>query len=110
MKIRKFNEELIVPRGSSTGDVVVLIRTYSYGDVCDVEAFRSMEKAADRYMDLINQEYKTEFELTVAKDGVRNYHSYTDNPSYVRAMEFMDDIIQGFGKRDLFFLYQTEIK
>ena len=81
-KIKSFNE-------SQGGMIWVVITTYWDGDVDDVKTFLKEIDAADYYINIVNEIFKTEFE-PMKEDGERLFIDADDNPDYAKAIEYVN--------------------
>jgi len=81
-RIKSFNE-------SQGGMIWVVLTTYWDGDVDDVKTFLKEMDAADYYINMVNEIFKTEFE-PMKEDNDRLFINPDDNPDYTKAIEYVN--------------------
>jgi hypothetical protein len=67
----------------------VVLTTYWDGDVDDVKTFLKEMDAADYYINIVNEIFRTDFE-PMKEDNDRLFINPDDNPDYVKAIQYVD--------------------
>ena len=91
-RIKSFNE-------SQGGMIWVVLTTYWDGDVDDVKTFLKEMDAADYYINMVNEIFRTDFE-PMKEDNDRLFINPDDNPDYTKAIEYVAEQRGGHGPAD----------
>ena len=73
---------------SQGGMIWVVLTTYWDGDVDDVKTFLKEMDAADYYINMVNEIFRTDFE-PMKEDNDRLFIEPNDNPDYLKAIEYV---------------------